>query len=143
MSYTNADILERISNAKKNKSKLTHITNKATLSVEDKVKMGLCKHFVQFSLEKKMLSKDLSDLTGIPTSRISEISNYKINKFTVDQLLKYLTILGKHSAKIRQYLTLLEQIVEVPALKVNETKRLSREIKSFVEAGGDSQFHYA
>ncbi|EQC45083.1 DNA-binding helix-turn-helix domain protein [Bacteriovorax sp. BSW11_IV] len=142
MSYSNEDILKRISNAKKNKSKLTHVTNKASLSVEDKVKMGLCKHFVQFSLEKKMLAKNLSDLTGIPTSRISEITNYKINKFTVDQLLKYLTVLGKHSAKIRQYLTLIEQIVEVPTLKVNETKKLSREIKSFVEAGANSTFQY-
>lgn len=143
MNYTNDDILKRIENAKKNKKKLTHVTDKSSLSVEDKVKMSLCKHFVQFANDKKMKSKDLSDLTGIPASRISEITNYKIKKFSVDQLLKNLTILGDHSPRIREYLVFIEKAIEVPALKVTETRKLTKGIKSFMEDGGEGRFLHA
>ena len=143
MNYKNEDVLERINNAKKNQKKLTHVTDKSSLSVEDKVKMGLCKHFVQFANEKKLKSKELSVLTGIPTSRISEITNYKIKKFSVDQLLKNLTILGDHSPRIREYLVFIEKAIEVPALKVAETRKLTKGIRAFVENCEEVSFVHA
>ena len=53
MSYTNEELLKRIEKATKNKAKLTQITDKALLSTEDKMKLSLCKHFVQYANEKR------------------------------------------------------------------------------------------
>ena len=136
MSYTNDDILKRVEKGKKNKKNLTHIIDKSSLSIEDKIKLGLCKHFVQFVNEKRMKVKDLSDLTKIPASRISEITNYKIDKFSADQLIKDLSILAEHSPRIREYLVFIEQAIEVSALKVTETRKLTKGIKDFMETGG-------
>jgi predicted XRE-type DNA-binding protein len=138
MNYSNDEILKRIEEAKRDNAKLTHITSKSALSTEDKFKIGLCKHFVQFLNEEKMRLTELSDLTDIPKTRLSEITNYKINKFKVDQLLKYLSILADHSPRVKEYLNFLEQAIEVPALKVSETKKLTRGLKEVIQMGGES-----
>lgn len=138
MNYSNDEILRRINKAKNNKNMMTHISNKSLLTIEEKMKISLCKHFVQFVNENKMKIKDLSELTKIPTSRISEINNYKIKKFTLDQLIKYLDILANHSPKVREYLNFIGQAVEVPTLKVSESKRLTKGLKEVVALGAQS-----
>ncbi len=130
MEYSNKEILKRIERAKKIQKKLTHLTNKSNLSTEDKFKIGLCKHFIQFSYEKRMKLKDISKMTKIPITRLSEITNYKINMFTVDQLLKNLSTLAEHNPPIREYLIFLGEAVELPALPVGETKKLTKSLKN-------------
>jgi predicted XRE-type DNA-binding protein len=129
MRYSNAELIEMIEYAKKNKHKLTHITDKSNLSYEDKFKLGLCKHVVRFANRKRLTLKKLANMTGIPDSRFSEMANYKINKFTVDQLLKNLFILSQFDAQIKAYLDLLSQAVDIPTLKVADTKRLTKNLK--------------
>lgn len=130
MNTTNSEITEFINKTKKCNDKLTHITDKKTLSTQDRFKLSLCKVFVRFMNEKRITATELNNLTKIPNSRISEISNYKIKLVTVDQLLKYLSTLGKHSPKVREHLCLLEQALELPMLKVSTAKKLARELKS-------------
>ena len=129
MKYTNKQILEIEESAKKNSKNLVHITDKSGFSTEDKIKLGLCKHFVQYMVEKKMKSGDLAKLMGIAAARASEITNYKFQKFTVDQLIKYLEILAQHDKQIKEYLKLLSQIVEMPVQKVSVTKSLRRSLE--------------
>ncbi len=143
MNYTNEEIIKRIEKAKANKKKLTHVTDKKALSTEDKMKISLCKHFVQYANEKKMKAKELSEIIKIPTSRISEINNYKIDKFTVDQLIKNMRILSDHAPRIREYLLFIEQAVEIPAFKVTETRKLTKSLKSIAEKGVVGRFSYA
>lgn len=138
MNYSNEEILKRIEEAKRNSAKLTHITTKTSLTTEDKFKIGLCKHFVQYLNEEKMKLTELSEITDIPKTRLSEITNYKINKFKVDQLLKYLSLLADHSPRVKEYLNFLEQAIEVPALKVSETKKLTRGLKEVIQLGSES-----
>ena len=129
MKLTIEQFLKIEKNAKKNMKHLTHITDKSKLSPQDIVKLGLCKHFVQFSLSKKMKSKNVAGLIKIPPSRMSEIINYKISKFTVDQLLKFLSALAEHDAQIREYLVFFGKAAELPALPVSATKKLTQELK--------------
>lgn len=129
MTYKNEDVLKRIEDSKK--TKLTHITGKSSLSIEDRVKVSLCKHFVRFANEKNMKSKDLSDLTGISASLLSEITKYQVKKFSIDILLKNLTILGEHSPRIMEYLIFIEKAIEAPALNITEMKKLTKEVESF------------
>ena len=129
MKYSNADLIKRAEKAKRLKKQLTHITDKSKLSTEDKMKLSLCKHFVQFANSKRLKLKEVAELIDVPIPRLSEITNYKINKFTVDQLIKNLTLLAEHDAQIREYLVFLEQATELPTLTVTETKRLTRDLR--------------
>lgn len=129
MNYSNKEILKRVEKARHHKMQLTHITDKSKLSTEDKMKLSFCKHFVQFANSKKLKLKDIAELIDIPIQRLSEITNYKINKFTVDQLIKNLSLLAEHDAQVREYLVFLEQAAELPTLSVAKTKRLTRDIR--------------
>lgn len=129
MSYTNEEILKRIEKNKKNKKKLVHITDKKALTSEDKIKISLCKHFVQFAVGNRLKMKEVSELVGIPASRLSEFVNYKLTKFTIDQLIKSLVLLARHDAKIKGYLQMIEQAIEVPALKVKDSKKITKKLK--------------
>ena len=129
MKITNEKILKLEEDAKKNNKHLTHITDKSELSAQDIVKLGLCKHFVQFALSKRMKSKEVAKLVDIPASRMSEIINYKINKFTVDQLLKFLSALAEQDAQIKEFLIFFGKAAELPALSVKATKRLTKDLK--------------
>lgn len=128
MKLTNEKILKIEKNVKKNRKYLTRITDKSELSAQDIVKLGLCKHFVQFSISKRMKSKDVAELVAIPASRMSEIINYKISKFTVDQLLKFLSVLSKHDVQIKEFLIFFGKAAELPALSVKTTKRLTKDL---------------
>lgn len=138
---TNQEISKRVEKAMKEKSKLTHITTKKELSTEDKFKIGLCRHFVQFANAKKMKLKNLSVMTDIPITRLSEITNYKIKKFTVDQLLKNLSLLAKHDTAVMAYLSFLVEAIELPLLKTIETKKLTKKIR--VVSSSKNNFRYA
>lgn len=126
---SNLEVLRRVEKAGKDKSKLTHISSKKELSTEDKFKIGLCRHFVQFVNSKRMKLKELSALTEIPITRLSEITNYKIKRFTVDQLLKNLTLLACHDSAVRANLSFLEEAVSLPLLKTAETNKLTKRIR--------------
>src|SRR4051812_44745384 len=97
----NKIMIEIIEKAKRDRKKLTHITDKSKLSTQDIVKLGLCRHFVQFAVTRRMKLSDISEMIDIPVTRLSEITNYKITKFTVDQLLKNLSLLAEHDAQIK------------------------------------------
>ena len=129
MKYSNEEILKITEKAKRNKKNLAHITNKSALSTEDNMKLGFCRLFVQFINAEKVKSKDLAKMIGVSVQRMSEITNYKINKFTVDKLLKNIAILAKHDMHAREYLGLLNRVAESTNLSVSATKRLSKEVK--------------
>lgn len=143
MSYTNEEILKRIEKAKKNKAKLTHITDKSELTLDDRLKISLCRHFVQYINEKKIKSVELSQLLNIPPSRVSEIVNYKIKAHSIEHLLIYLQQLSKHSPRIREYLNLLGVAVEAPHMSASRTKEISRNIKDLYSEETDRDQAYA
>lgn len=142
MNYTNDQIAKRIQKAKIDKANLTHISGKESLTTEDKFKIGLCRHFVQYLNDERIRVTDLSLQTKIPKTRLSEITNYKIQKYTVDQLFKYLRLLAEISPRVNEYLNFLEQAVEIPAMKVSETKRLTKGLKEISTMRSESpKFH--
>lgn len=98
------------------------------------MKLGLCKHFVQFLVTKKMKAKDLAKLMDIPVTRLSEISNYKFQKFTVDQLIKYLEVLAQHDKQIKEYLKLLSSVAEMSVKSVAVTKSLRKSVEQSIHA---------
>jgi predicted XRE-type DNA-binding protein len=124
----NKSVVEVIEKAKRDRKKLTHITDKSKLSTQDIVKLGLCRHFVQFAVTSRLKLSDISEMIDIPVTRLSEITNYKITKFTVDQLLKNLSLLAEHDAQIKEYLVFFGKAAELPVLSVSKTRQLSRNL---------------
>ncbi len=143
MNYTNEELLKRIEKAKKNKAKLTHITDKTELTIDDRFKISLCRHFVQFINEKKMKSVGLSKLLEIPPSRVSEIVNYKIKTHSIEHLLGYLQQLSSHSPRIREYLNLIGVAVEAPSMSASRTKEISKNIKNLYSNDSEHRRVYA
>ncbi len=127
----NDEILKLIDEAKRKakKKELTKISDKSALSTEDKFKISLCAHFVQYVNENKIKPIDLHKKTGIEKSRISEVLHYKIEKFTIDKLLGYLVVLADHSQKVRIHLRLLEETMGMPLLPQAEAKKLTRTVQ--------------
>lgn len=134
MKYTNKQMLEIEESAKKNSKNLVHITDKSKFSTEDKIKLGLCRHFVQFMTERKLKTKDFSKLTGIPESRISEVTNYKFEKFTVDKLLIMLGQIAEHDKKVAASLKLLSSVAEMPLVSVAVSAKLRKSVEESIHA---------
>lgn len=127
--YTNKQIAKIEESAKKRSKDLVHITDKKGFSAEDRIKLGLCKHFVQFLVANEMSLKDMAALMEIPTTRLSEITNYKFQKYTVDKLLHYLEILAKHDASVKEYLKLFSQIAEIRVPTVAQSRKLYKTVE--------------
>lgn len=134
MKYTNKQVSKIEDSAKKRNKQLVHITDKSFFSTEDKIKLGLCKHFVQFMIMKRMKSKELAEILEIPNTRVSEITNYKFQKFTVDILLTYLGRLAEHDAQIKEYLKLFRSVAEMPVPTVSTTRSILKKVEASIHA---------
>lgn len=62
-------------------------------SALDRAKYDLCQEFVIFMRKKGISQRKLAEMLGIPESRISEIVHYRINKLTLDRLVRYMETL--------------------------------------------------
>lgn len=140
MSLTNQEVLDLVKNAKRNIKDLTHISNKADLTFEDKVKISLCKHFVKYMNEKRISLTALSSELKLPKSRVSEIVNYKIKKFTLQKLMLNMFKLAELSPKTREFLAFIEGAFEVPQMNVNDTKKLTKQMKDIKIHGSQSPY---
>jgi predicted XRE-type DNA-binding protein len=130
---SNIDILEIVEIAQKEERNLTHLTGKENLSIEQRFKISLCRFFVKYLNKNHMKPSAFSKLTGIKTTRLSEILNYKIELFTIDWLLKNIQILAGLDSKVREHLTFLTETLNLPVMKVGETKKLTKGIKKVAE----------
>lgn len=120
------------------KGEVPSITDKTQLTTEDKIKMSLCKLFVQYLNRNNMRPSEFCKLTKIEKTRVSEIINYKVKKFKIDQLVKNLEILSKFSPEVKQHLAYLEQAVDLPVIKVLKSKQLTNSIKKISHKSGYS-----
>lgn len=66
----------------------------------DHIKYGLCEALVRYCLDHKMSQRDLAKLLAVSESRVSEIVHYRIEKLTIDRLVKHLSKL-KQKVKLQ------------------------------------------
>lgn len=55
----------------------------------DRLKYDLCKRIISHVRINRITQVELARKLGIDPARVSEITNYKIDKFTIDTLLTY------------------------------------------------------
>ena len=100
-------------------------------SLEEKMKYSLCKLFVRFILKNDILAVDLSEMLKLPKTRISDIMNYKTEKYTVDRLLSYAWKLAEVDAPTKEHLHLMFEVLSGPVRSVKETKKIERELLKY------------
>lgn len=60
----------------------------------DKAKYDICRHIILYIHQKGITQRKLANILNVPETRVSEIVNYNIWKFTIDRLLAYYEILN-------------------------------------------------
>lgn len=131
-SATTVDQLEKyVKEAKANlkKGAVPTISNKTQLTTEDRLKISLCKIFVRFIVDEGLKLNELSDMTGIEYTRLSEVVNYKVTKFKIGKLIEYLDALSKHNSEVKQHIKFLEEVFETPIQKVTQSKKIVNSIR--------------
>lgn len=64
----------------------------------DRFKYALCGELVKYSVAHDLSQREIAARLDVSESRISEIVHYRIDKLTVDRLIKYL---GKLNPKLK------------------------------------------
>ena len=59
----------------------------------ERLKFSLCEQFVSYLLEHKVSQRELAEKIGIDESLMSKIVHYNFDDFTIDRLVKYLSVL--------------------------------------------------
>jgi predicted XRE-type DNA-binding protein len=59
----------------------------------ERLKFSLCEQFVSYLLEHKLTQRELAEKIGIDESLMSKIVHYNFDDFTIDRLVKYLSVL--------------------------------------------------
>ena len=59
----------------------------------ERLKFSLCEKFVIYLLDHKLSQRELAEKLGIDESLVSKIIHYNFDDFTIDRLVKYLSIL--------------------------------------------------
>ena len=58
-----------------------------------RLKFSLCEQFVAYLLDHKLTQRKLAEKIGIDESLMSKIVHYDFDEFTIDRLVKYLSVL--------------------------------------------------
>lgn len=59
----------------------------------ERLKFSLCEKFVSYLLDHKITQRELAEKIGIDESLMSKIVHYNFDDFTIDRLVKYLSVL--------------------------------------------------
>jgi predicted XRE-type DNA-binding protein len=59
----------------------------------ERLKFSLCEQFVSYLLDHKLTQRELAKKIGIDESLASKIVHYNFDDFTIDRLVKYLSVL--------------------------------------------------
>lgn len=100
-------------------------------SFEERMKYSLCKLFVRFVIKNKIKAIELAKLIKLPKTRISDILNYKTEKYTVDRLLGYAWKLAEQDPPTREHLHLMFEFLSGPVRSVKETKKIEKELQKY------------
>lgn len=87
MRYPSAKKLQEMDEKLKNVEGSIALPKNATYV--DRLKYDLCKRIIAYVRVHRVTQVELADKLGIDPARVSEITNYKIEKFTIDTLLTY------------------------------------------------------
>lgn len=84
--------------------KLSRTKGSAVIPAEadpvERIKQGLCEVVVRYCQEHDLSQRDLAKILEVSESRVSEMVHYRIEKLTIDRLVKHLAKL-KRTVKLQ------------------------------------------
>ena len=89
------DILKELENVEP-----TFILDRKNANAVDKIKYDLCREFVVYMIANKITQVELAEKLGIDKARVNKIVKYRIEHFTIDKLLSFLSII-KPTSELR------------------------------------------
>lgn len=66
-----------------------------------KTKFEICEQFIKYIYKNKITQTELASLLGISKARVSEICNYRVERYTIDKLLDYYTRINPKIGKMK------------------------------------------
>jgi predicted XRE-type DNA-binding protein len=100
-------------------------------SLEERMKYSLCKLFVRFVVKNGLKAVELSEMLELPKTRVSDLMNYKTDKYTVDRLLSYAWKLAEADAPTKEHLHLMFEVLSGPVRSVKDTKKIEKELQKY------------
>jgi predicted XRE-type DNA-binding protein len=98
---------------------------------EEQMKFSLCKLFVHYVLKHQIKAVELAEMLELPKTRVSDIMNYKTEKYTVDRLLSYAWKLAELDAPTKEHLHLMYELLSGPVRSVRDAKKIEKELQKY------------
>jgi predicted XRE-type DNA-binding protein len=100
-------------------------------SLEERMKYSLCKLFVRFVVKNGLKAVELAEMLELPKTRVSDLMNYKTDKYTVDRLLSYAWKLAEADAPTKEHLHLMFEVLSGPVRSVKNAKKIEKELQKY------------
>ena len=81
----------------------------------EKMKFSIARDILIFKLKSKTTQTDMAKIMGVSKSRVSEILHYRLSKYSLDTLLKYLFALKGHVKETDRRIEVIADLFKIAA----------------------------
>ncbi len=81
----------------------------------EKMKFSIARDILIFKLKSKTSQTDMAKIMGVSKSRVSEILHYRLSKYSLDTLLKYLFALKGHVKETDRRIEVIADLFKIAA----------------------------
>lgn len=81
----------------------------------DKMKFSIARDIIFFKMKSEISQSDIAKMIGVSKSRISEILHYRLAKYSLDTLIKYLFALKGHVKEIDKRIEEISETFNIAA----------------------------
>jgi predicted XRE-type DNA-binding protein len=107
--------LDKIVNSKLKNDKFGSVGLPPNATEIDKMKFSIARDIIFFKMKSEITQTEIAKIIGVSKSRISEILHYRLAKYSLDTLIKYLFALKGHVKEIDQRIEQIAGMFKIAA----------------------------
>ena len=107
--------LDKLVESKINKENFGSIELPPNASEIEKMKFSIARDIVIFKLKSDMTQTEMANIIGVSKSRVSEILHYRLSKYSLDTLIKYLFALKGHVKETDRRIEVIADLFKIAA----------------------------
>ena len=81
----------------------------------EKMKFSIARDIIIFKLKSETSQTDMAKIIGVSKSRVSEILHYRLSKYSLDTLIKYLFALKGHVKETDRRIEVIADLFKIAA----------------------------
>jgi predicted XRE-type DNA-binding protein len=81
----------------------------------EKMKFSIARDIIIFKLKSETSQTDMAKIMGVSKSRVSEILHYRLSKYSLDTLIKYLFTLKGHLKETDKRIEVIADLFKIAA----------------------------